>query len=75
MHMYLHCPLHRAPRVRLLQAVGAWREAQASDAFTGEPALALSRLEALRWVHSGSALVGGRLVGASAVQLAGLPDP
>jgi hypothetical protein len=55
--------------VRLLQAVDAWREVQASDAFTGEPALAPSRLEALRWVHSDSALVEGRLVGASAVQL------
>jgi hypothetical protein len=63
MHMYLHCPLHHAPRVRLLQAVDAWRQAQASDAFTGEPALAPSRLEALRWAHSDSALVEGRLVG------------
>jgi hypothetical protein len=44
-HMYLHCPLHCTPRVRLLQAVHAGREAQASDAFTGEPALAPSRLE------------------------------
>jgi hypothetical protein len=70
MHMYLHCPLHHAPRVRLLQAVDAWWQAQASDAFTGEPSLAPSRLEALRWVqHSDSALVEGRLVGASAVRL------
>jgi hypothetical protein len=52
MHMYLHCPLHCAPRVRLLQAVDAWRVAQTSDAFTGEPALVPSRLEALRWVHA-----------------------
>jgi hypothetical protein len=51
MHMYLHCPLHCAPLVRLLQAVGAWRVAHASDAFTGEPALVPSRLEALRWVE------------------------
>jgi hypothetical protein len=35
----------------------AWRAAQASDAFTGEQAAAPSRLEALRWVHSDSALV------------------
>ena len=69
MHMYLHCPLHHAPRVRLLQAVDAWRQAQASDAFTGEPAPAPSRLGALRWVHSDSALVEGRLVGPSAVRL------
>ena len=38
-------------------------------AFTGEPALAPTRLEALRWVHSDSALVEGRLVGAGAVRL------
>jgi hypothetical protein len=60
MHTYLHCPLHCAPRVRLLQAVGAGRVAQALDAFTGEPALMPSRLEALRWVQSDSALVEGR---------------
>jgi hypothetical protein len=71
MHMYLHCPLHCAPRVRLLQAVDAWRVARASDALAGEPALVPSWLEALRWVHSDSALVEGRLVGASAVQLGG----
>jgi hypothetical protein len=57
--------------VRLLQAVDAWREAQASDAFTEDPALLPSRLEALRWVHSDSALVEGRLVGANAVQFGG----
>jgi hypothetical protein len=72
----VRCTAHRPARVQLLQAVDAWRVAQASDAFTGEPALAPSRLEALRWVHSDSALVEGRLVGASAVQLGGcLPAP
>jgi hypothetical protein len=75
MHMYLHCPLHHAPRVRLLQAVDAWRQAQASDAFTGEPALAPSRLEALRWVHSDSALVEGLLEETlSHAHEVGLPD-
>jgi hypothetical protein len=34
MHAYLHCPLHRAPRACLLQAVDAWRAGvQATDAF------------------------------------------
>jgi hypothetical protein len=69
---YLHCPLHCVPRARLLQVVDAWRAAQAADALTGEPAVAPSRLEALRWVHSDSALVGGRLMaGAGAVKLGG----
>jgi hypothetical protein len=39
--------------------------------YTDEPAVVPSRLEALRWVHSDSALVEGRLVGADAVQLGG----
>jgi hypothetical protein len=57
MHMYLHCPLHCAPRVRRYsrRSTRGGRVAQASDALTGEPALAPSRLEALRWVHSDSA--------------------
>jgi hypothetical protein len=71
------------PRARLLRAVDAWRAARASDALgvavSGtllfaageEPAAAPSRPEALRWVHSDSALVEGRLVGAGAVQLTG----
>jgi hypothetical protein len=34
--MYLHCPLHCAHRVQLLQAVDAWRVVQAPDALTGD---------------------------------------
>jgi hypothetical protein len=75
MHTYLHCLLHCTPRPSAAPSSG--RHVASGSGVgcvhtgAGEPVVVPSRLEALRWVHSDSALVEGRLVGANAVQLGG----